>query len=115
MEIFLTIRADNTLLALAAKLIGIGQQIITKEDKIMSTLQESVDAIAAETTSLGSLIALISSLQAQVAATGLTSDQQAQVDTIFANATKNAAAITAAMAINVPAAPPPTVVPPLVP
>jgi hypothetical protein len=65
LEFFLTVRADRTLLALLARLIDIGQQIIKK-------------------------------------------------DAIFNGATANTAAITAAMAINVPPAPPPAAVPTVV-
>jgi hypothetical protein len=115
MEIFLTIRADKTLLALAAQLIDIGQQIIRKEDQIMSTLQDDVDAIAAETTAIGGLTSFIKSLQDQITATpGLTAAQQGQIDTIFNSVTANTTAITAAMAINVPPAPPPQAVPAVV-
>jgi transposase len=116
LEIFVTIRADQTLLALASRLIDIGQQIIEKENQIMATLQQDVDAIAAETTAVGSLTTFIQGLEAQIAAMpGLSSDQQAQIDSIFDGVTKNAAAINAAMAINVPPSPPPTVVPPVTP
>ena len=116
MEVFLTIRADTTLLALIARLIDIGQQIIKKEDQIMATLQQDVDAIAAETTAIGGLTAFIQGLEDRVAALpGLTSDQQAQIDAIFDSVTKNAATIAAAMAISVPPAPPPTAVPPVIP
>ena len=117
MEIFVTIRADQTLLALAARLlIDIGQQIISKENLIMATLQDDIDAIAAETTAIGSLTTLVQALEDKIAALpGLTSDQQVQIDSIFDGVTKNAAAINAAMAINVPPAPPPVVVPPVIP
>ena len=115
MEFFLTIRADQPLLALASRLIDIGQQIIKKEDQIMSTLQDVVDEVTAETTMIGGLATFIQGLEAQIAALpGLTAAQQAQIDAIFANVGANTAAITAAMAINVPPAPPPVVVPPVV-
>lgn len=103
MEIFLTFRADRTLLALAARLIDIGQQIIQKENQIMSTLQDDVDAIAAQTTAIDSLVVFIQGLKDQIAALpNLTAAQQAQIDDIFAGVTKNSAAITAAMSANVP-------------
>lgn len=104
------------MLALASRLIEIGQQIISKENQIMATLQDDVDAIAAETTAIGSLTVFIQGLEDKIGALpGLTADQQAQIDSIFDGVTKNAASITAAMAIGVPPAPPPTTVPPVTP
>ena len=103
MEIFLTIRADRTLLALAARVIDIGQQIIQKENQIMATLQEDVDAIEAQTTAIGSLTTFIQGLKDQIAALpSLTPAQQAQIDGIFSGVTANTAAISAAMTANVP-------------
>jgi len=114
-DILLTVRADKDLLALLARLISIGQQIVTKDTKIMSTLQDVVDEVAAETTAIGSLTAFIQGLEAQIAALpGLTPAQQAQIDAIFANVGSNTAAINVAMVINVPPATPPVVVPPVV-
>jgi len=114
--IIITIRADATLLAAAAKLISIGQQILNREATIMSTLQNVVDDVAAETTSIGSLSTFIQGLQDQIKALpGITPPMQSQIDGLFASVEANKASISAAMLIGVPPAPPPVVVPPVVP
>jgi len=116
MEIFLTLRADKTLLALADRILNVGRQILEKENQIMATLQEAVNAIAEETTADASIITLLTQLHDLVVAgtTGLTAEQQAKIDTIFSGAKANVASITAAVAANVPPAPPPVTVPPVV-
>ena len=74
----------------------------------MASIQDIVDEVTAETTAIGGLTAFIQGLQAQIAALpGLTAAQQAQIDGIFASVGSNTAAIAAAMATNVPPAPPP--------
>jgi hypothetical protein len=106
-EVFLTIRVDATLLAVLTQLVNVGQQILAKETLLMSTLDDDIAAIAAQTTAVASLTTFIQGLQAQIAALGLTPAQQAQVDAIFTNVTANTAAISAAMVANV--VPPPVV------
>lgn len=114
MEIFHTLRADPTLLARLDRLMEIGQQIIQKENQMAHTLQELVDAVAAETTDIGSLKTFIQGLQDQISGIGLSADQQAKVDKIFDNVATNDAAVVAAMAINVQVIPVPVSVPPVV-
>ncbi len=65
----------------------------------MATLQDLVDDVAAEATQLGMLTAFIDNLKAQIAAIpGLTPEQQAQIDAVFAGMKSNDAVIAAAMA-----------------
>lgn len=81
----------------------------------MATLQQDVDAIAAETTAIASLTTFVQGLETQIAALpGLTATQQTQIDAIFDGVTKNAASITAALTMNVQPTPPPATVPPVV-
>lgn len=69
---------------------------------IMATLDDITTEISAETTLIGSVQTLITKLESQVSAAG---GDQTKIDAIFANAQANAAALTAAIATNTPAAP----------
>lgn len=73
----------------------------------MSTLDETLAAVTDESTKDDSIIALLAGLAAQIAAGGLTPADQAKVDAIFAQATSNAAKISAAITANTPPTPPP--------
>ena len=85
-----------------------------KVDKIMATLQQIVDEVAAQTTTVASLSTFIKGLEDQLSALpGLTAAQQAQIDTIFANVDANTKSVAAAMVANVPVVPP-APVPPVV-
>lgn len=115
MELFLTIRADPKLLGRIDALLAIAQQISEKEDIIMATLQDLVDDMATETTAIGSVAVLIQGLRDQIAhLPGITPAMQAQIDGLFSSIEANKSSLAAAMAINVPPAPPVTVVPPVV-
>ncbi len=116
MNLFVTFRADNTLLAILTQLLDIGQQILTKENQIMTTLQEDVDKIALLTTRIGGLSAVIQSLIDRIITTvpGLTPEQQAMIDAIGVSVDQNIASFDAAVALNTPPAQPPTEVPPVV-
>lgn len=84
-------------------LASLSASLTQKVNTIMSTLDDDIAAIAAQTTAVDSLATFIQGLQAQIAALpGLTAAQQAQVDAIFASVSANTAAITSAMAANVP-------------
>lgn len=71
----------------------------------MSTLQEVVDEVAREATAISSLVAFVQGLQDQIAhaVPSLTSEQQGQINMVFAAVHANKDAIAAAMAMNVPA------------
>lgn len=76
-------------------------------DAIMATLEETLAAVQAETTSENSLIALVVGLKKQIDAAlagQLTPSQQMRLDAIFNQATANKAAIDAAVTANTPAA-----------
>ena len=96
-------------------------EISEKEEQLMSTLQDVLDALAVEDTDIGKLTAFISSLESQISAVpGLTSAQQAQIDTIFSDVNKDTATIVTAMQPVTPSASgtfapvPPIVLPPIV-
>lgn len=81
----------------------------------MATLQDDIDAIAAQTTAVDSVAAFVHGLQDQIAnISGITPAMQAQIDDIFTKVTANTGTIAAAMQINVPPAPSPVEVPPVV-
>jgi hypothetical protein len=87
----------------------------SKVSKIMAMLSDIIAKMAQETTDIGSLTVFVQGLQDKInAVPGITPVMQANIDTIFANADKNDAAIVAAMKIGVPVTPPPVVVPPVV-
>jgi hypothetical protein len=87
---------------------SLSASLTQKVNTIMSTLDDDIAAIAAQTTAVGSLATFIQGLQAQIAALpGLTAAQQAQIDAIFTSVSANTSAITSAMAANVPPTPAP--------
>lgn len=75
----------------------------------MANIDDLITAVAAEKTADDSLIALVNSLEAQVAAalgtTVISPADQIKLDAVFAGATDNAAEVNAALAANTPAAP----------
>ena len=79
------------------RLISQLSQVSDKETQLMSTLDDDIAAVAAQTTAVGGLATFISSLENQIKALGITPAQQAQIDAIFANVTANNAAIAAAL------------------
>ena len=82
----------------------------------MTTLQEDVDKVAALTTRIDGLKGTIQSVVDRVMAVpGLTPEQQALIDAIGTSVDKNIESFDAAIAINVPTAPPPASVPPVTP
>ncbi len=81
-----------------------------KLEKIMHTLEETLAAVEAESTSGASIIALLVGIKKQLddALGGqLTPSQQMRVDAIFNKATANKDAIDAAVTANTETAPPP--------
>ena len=91
--------------------LGILNAIQQQGVKIMATLQQILDDVTAETTSLDSISTLISGLQQQLAdalsGTTLPPAVQSKVDAIFTGAEANKAKIAAALASNVPPTPAP--------
>jgi superfamily II helicase len=82
-------------------------RILKLLEEIMHTLDETLAATNAETTADNSIIALFKGLQAQIAAGGLSTADQAKVDAIFTAATANASAVNTALAAGVTAPPAP--------
>jgi septum formation topological specificity factor MinE len=69
---------------------------------IVSTLQDDIAAIAAQTTAVDSLTVFVKGLQDKIAAIpGITPEMQAQIDAVFTSVTANTQKITDAMAVNV--------------
>lgn len=115
MQLNIVIGFDEATLSLVKRAVGLLKEISTKEDTIMATMQDDVDAIAAQTTHLAGLTVLIQGLQDKInALPGITPAMQAQIDTVFDGIDANTKSIDAAMLIGVPPAPPPVVVPPVV-
>lgn len=73
--------------------------------KIMTTVKDVQDAVAAETTVEAGVITLLNSLKAQLDAAGT---DPAALQAIKDQLTTNTAAMAAAVAANTPAAPAPT-------
>ena|ERR1019366_1325034 len=108
MQINIIIGFDSEALNAVKGLVSLLSQISTKETALMSTLDEDIAAIAAQTTAVASLTTFISGLEAQIAALpGLTTVQQAAIDKIFTDVTANNASIANAMVVNVPPVVPP--------
>src|SRR5450631_3159283 len=107
MQLNIIIGFDREALNAVERLVSLLSQISKKETLLMSTLDEDIAAIAAQTTAIGSLTTFITGLEAQIAALpGLTPAQQAAIDKIFTDVNANNAAIAAAMVVNVPPPPP---------
>lgn len=80
----------------------------------MAKLDDILQDVTDEKTSIDGLSTFIQGLKDQIAALGLNQVDQAKVDAIFTQAEANKAALAAALAANVPPAPPvPPVVPPV--
>ncbi len=107
-DIPITINFDPEVLVRIDTLVGLLQQTIQKENAIMSTLDDIVTAVAAQTTMIGSLQTFVQGLEDQIKALpGLTPAMQAKIDTIFAGVDANEKAIANAMVVNVPPPGPP--------
>ena len=78
--------------------------ILANQEKIMASLQETLDDVTAETTAIDSVVALVQGLRDQLNAAGLSSADQAKVDAIFTAIEGNKTKLAAALAANVPAA-----------
>ena len=97
--------------------VSLVQTLVANQEKIMATLDQILDEVATENTTIASVQTLITGLQTQVAAVlagALTPAQQAKVDQIFSNLQTNDAALATALASNVttpPTTPPLTNVP----
>jgi ATPase subunit of ABC transporter with duplicated ATPase domains len=96
------------------ELLGI---VIRNQRHIMNTLQETLEAVNGESDLISGVAALVTGLEGQLkdalAHVGLSAEDQAKVDAIFAAAQRNKAALAAALVTNVdPAAlPEPTPTP----
>lgn len=107
MHIHIHHHGDPELASLLRQLCCKLDTVITHQERIMATLDETLAAVTAEGTKVDSIIALLTGIKAQldaVLAGGLTPDVQAKVDAIFAQATTNAAKIDAAITANTPPA-----------
>ena len=88
-------------------IVGMLKTIYQKEKQIMATLDETLVAVTDEGTVADSLIALTTSIKAQldvILAGGLTPAQQTQVDAIFSAITAKKQQIADAVVANTPAA-----------
>lgn len=80
--------------------------ILLKEKVIMASIQEVIAATEQQKTVLDSLVTFVQGLKDQIAnLPGITPEQQAQIDTIFANVQANTQEAADAMVANTPAAP----------
>jgi len=80
--------------------------IFNMEKRIMASLDDLKAAVAAETTLVAGVGTLITQLQAKATAVpGLTDDQQAEINSIFAEVTADSASLTSALTAGTPAAP----------
>ncbi len=83
--------------------------ILSNQETIMATLDETLAAVTAEDSKVDSIIALLNGVEKQLAdvlAGALPPAVQAKVDAIFAQATASAGKIDTAITANTPAAPP---------
>src|ERR1019366_3442380 len=97
---------DSEALNAVKGLASLLSQISTKETALMSTLDEDIVAVAAQTTAIGSLTTFIAGLETKIAdLPGMTAAQQSQIDAIFAGVNANNKAIADAMVVNVPVPP----------
>jgi hypothetical protein len=114
-QLFLKLNSIETKLDLALEFIqGIGQglertiNLVGKEERYMSTMQDVLNDIAAETTLEQGLMTLVNNLQAQIksitAAAGIPSDVQSDIDAAFTDLEANKTALAASLAANTPAA-----------
>jgi hypothetical protein len=78
--------------------------ILANQEKIMASLDETLDKVTEADTADDSIIALLQGLRDQIATGGLSAADQAKVDAIFAKATSSVTKINAALAANVPPA-----------
>ena len=88
-------------------IVGILKNIFQKEKDIMATLDETLQAVTDESTVDDSIIALTTSIKAQldaILAGGLTPDAQAKVDAIFSGIAANKQKVADAVVANTPAA-----------
>ena len=85
-------------------------EIKTQGDKLMATLDQVLQDVTDESTAIDSVSALISGLQQQLkdalAGATISPAVQAKIDAVFTAAETNKAKLAAALAANVPPAPP---------
>lgn len=77
------------------------QLVLLQEAQMANTLDDALAEISQESTLEDSILAIVTNLQAQVAAAG---GNQAKIDAVFAAAQANVAKLTAAVTANTPAA-----------
>lgn len=82
------------------------QQLLTNSEKIMASIQDVIDDVAAESTVDDSIIALLNGISAQLAAALAAGGSPAQIQSIKDGLDANIAKIQAAITANTPPAPP---------
>jgi ABC-type transporter Mla subunit MlaD len=85
--------------------------ITDAKEKIMATLDEILDAVAAEGSKIDSLNVLVDGIRQQLADAlanvgGVTPEMQAKIDQVFSNVTANMGKVQEAIDENTPAQPP---------
>lgn len=98
-DLNLNIKLDPVLTGLLRQAVGMLATIGEKETRIMATLQDIVNDVAAESTAIDSLGMFVRGLQDQIKALpGISAEMQTQIDGIFTAVEKNKSALAAAMA-----------------
>ncbi len=86
--------------------VAVMKEILCQLEKIMTSLQDVLDAVTAESTKVDGIVTLIASLKQQIAdalsGTTLPPAVQAKVDAVFAGLTANATKLDTALNANVP-------------
>jgi capsule polysaccharide export protein KpsE/RkpR len=86
--------------------VAVVKEIRDKLEKIMTSLQDVLDAVTAESTKVDGIVALVASIKQQLAdalsGTTLPPAVQAKVDAVFAGLTANATKLDTALQANVP-------------
>lgn len=83
------------------------KQILTNTEKLMASIQDVINDVAAESTVDDSIIALLNGISAQLAAALAAGGSPAQIQAIKDGLDANIAKINAAITANTPPAPPP--------
>lgn len=109
-NILLALQADQwTLRQAVCRMEMALRRSAAREEQLMATLDETLTLVTQEGTVDDSLIALTQGIKAQLdqlLAGGLTSEQQAKVDQVFAGIQANIEKVSAAVTANTPASPP---------
>lgn len=84
-------------------ILGLLNKIITKENKIMATLQDIANAVAAETTVDNSIVTMLDGIVAQLKTAQASNDPVAMA-AVVSSIEANTAILQAAVTANTPAA-----------